>query len=381
MWFVTLTYRNSALPLACSYERVDTDSGEVLYHTCPEVLRNNFPSDLISYFRGEILKLRSSNQPRIFRCEVDLPYDSDYKDYYVVTPSLSRADVRVWLKKRRIQFKRDFGYNVKFRYGFCGEYGSNRLRPHYHMIILDLTKEQLDYFLSDWEDKFGYTYTKFVPVLNEDKSNARQIVAKYVGKYVSKGKFDNPAVGLGMCQKGRLCNSKRFGTKDFTYEEIRYYKCFDLYGWYDTDRLCFDRYGKRPLSKEQISCIVQEIQNRNHLNIICNGDTISLPMPKCLYRRLWCVTNTYYNEKEKKFKKRLVSPQILRCVSDSIQARKLNDYQQQYRAFCSAHNLAESPEAIVKFDVYVKSRKDSLSEMFENIKFQAKYFSTEKDNQ
>ena len=404
MWFVTLTYRNNALPLSITHNTYDTDSGEMIQHFSEVMTEKYYDKDIIEDFRSELLQQKSSPVARYLRFERVVPEELKLVGSYYctteVTPSLNREDVRVWLKKRRIQYKRDYGVNLKFRYGFCGEYGPRGCRPHYHIIFLDLNKEQLMFFLDRWKSDFGYVYYKEVPVLNADGTDARQIVAKYVGKYISKGKFDADSVLFGDAQKGRLCNSKRFGTQDFSYEEQRYYKCFDLYGWYDTDRLCFDRFGKNPIPPDKLQVIVNEIIKRNKFTIISGDITLSLPMPRAFKQHLWylkshIITKDYgkcksgiqsacYDSQKAvpKIKRRLICPQILRLVSDCLQARFLSDYQREFKQFCSARNLAEdSSNALVAFDLYRESCKNSPQVVHAEVDFKARYFSNEKDYQ
>lgn len=404
MWFITLTYRNEKLPIAINVEEVDTDSGEIEKVSSELMLPKYYDSEIIKEFRGELLKQSAGPKARYARFEVESSI-SDRKRYISVTPSLNRLDVRIWLKKARIQYERDNGVKLKFRYGFAGEYGPRGTRPHYHMILLDLNRDQMLYLVNRWRDEFGFVYYKEVPRLNPDGTDARQIVAKYVGKYISKGKFDADSVLMGDAQKGRLCNSIRFGTKNFTNEEINYYKCFDLFGWYDTDRLCFDRYGKQPLSEEQLSLLVKEIVKRNRFDVIVGDNIIHLPMPRVFKRNLWYIANYYTDGKrtivksnfgikslleghclqEKEsislFKRRLVCPKILRLVSDYLRDRESDNLDRQFRAFCSQRNLSETSETRVAFEESLRLAKERQDFVVEENDFRLKYFSSEKDGQ
>lgn len=407
MWFLTLTYRDAKLPLSINYNDYDVETGEQLNHFSEVMLPKYYDSAIIHEFRGEIISQKSTPNARYLRYECD-SHSSDFVRYCEITPSLNRLDVRNWLKKSRIQYERSFGEKLKFRYGFCGEYGPKGCRPHYHMIILDLTKEQVDYLALRWRDEFGYVYTKEVPVVNDDGTNARQIVAKYVGKYISKGKFDADSVIMKDAQKGRLCNSKRFGTKKFTNEDISYYKCFDLFGWYDTDRLCLDRYGKQPLSAEQLSVLIKEIIKRNHMDIAVGDNVLHMPMPRALKYHIWYIENFYTDGKsrisrqpyrlgiksclegskvleEKKkvslFKRRLVCPKILRLVQDYLRDRESNNLDRQFRAFCARRSISESFEARVAFEESLRLAKESQDFTLEEDNFRRKIFLSEKDGQ
>lgn len=85
--------------------------------------------------------------------DAHLPFSS-YVDNGVIkqAPTLALRDVQLFLKRLRKQ-----GY--KFRYFMCGEYGSNTLRPHYHICFFGLkiddlqllkkSKHGFDYYISD----------------------------------------------------------------------------------------------------------------------------------------------------------------------------------------------------------------------------------------
>lgn len=70
-----------------------------------------------------------------------------------------------------------------FKYFICSEYGPRTLRPHYHGILFGVTESEFaDIFLPLW--KFGHVeYSAF---------DATKGGMMYVGKYCSKGSYDNP---------------------------------------------------------------------------------------------------------------------------------------------------------------------------------------------
>ena len=246
MFFVTLTYNNSSLPLAITYKHIDLVTGEILDSTKPVLLTEEDSSpEFVSFCRSKILSMKSGFQPRVIRGKCLLGTDG-IGYYYEVTPTLCRNHVQQWIKKCRIQYKRDYGTNMNFRVAYCGEYGPRGCRPHYHLIFIGASFEQIMYMLNYW--RFGYTNHKFVPMLNPDGSNAREIAARYIGKYVSKGKFDCESVKLGISEKGRLCNSKRFGTLQIDSKQIAYYRAYDLFGAYNTNTLDFVNADSKDLS-------------------------------------------------------------------------------------------------------------------------------------
>lgn len=70
-----------------------------------------------------------------------------------------------------------------FKYFICSEYGPRTLRPHYHGILFGVTADEFrDIFLPLW--RFGHVdYSQF------DSTKGGMM---YVGKYCSKGSYDNP---------------------------------------------------------------------------------------------------------------------------------------------------------------------------------------------
>ena len=269
MFFLTLTYREDVLPLAITYKHIDLHTGEVLDQSEPEVLED---SDFTRVCRKHILDMKISSKPRVYRDKVMIGVDG-IGLYYEVTPTLNRADVRTWIKKCRIQYKRDYGTSMKFRYAFCGEYGPNGCRPHFHMVTIGASFEQVMYMLNYWH--FGYANWKNVPSINPDGSNARQIVAKYIGKYISKGKFDCESCKMGLSIKGRLCNSKRFGTKQL--EELKaYYRCYDLFGRYNINSLVLQNGDF--LSEDQINRLSAEIVKRSSFQVLVGDKPLVLPI-------------------------------------------------------------------------------------------------------
>ncbi len=74
--------------------------------------------------------------------------------------SVDKAFFKSWVKRLRFAIKDK--YNVEFRHMSCGEYGSKRGRPHYHMLI----------FGFDFPDKyiFKVNRTKYGDVINYYRS-------------------------------------------------------------------------------------------------------------------------------------------------------------------------------------------------------------------
>lgn len=104
-----------------------------------------------------------------------------------VVTTLKPKDVQDWLKRFRQHYKRNHGKDSKLKYFLCGEYGSRRKRPHYHLLLFNLSNEDLNYLQQDWNARFGFTYLEKV---NYDAKSLYNVSA-YVSKYSTKGIFQD----------------------------------------------------------------------------------------------------------------------------------------------------------------------------------------------
>lgn len=58
-----------------------------------------------------------------------------YNDSNLPYNGVSKEDLQLFMKRLRINLNRLLSYNVSIRFVACGEYGSKKLRPHYHLLI------------------------------------------------------------------------------------------------------------------------------------------------------------------------------------------------------------------------------------------------------
>lgn len=65
------------------------------------------------------------------------------------TPTLLKRDVQKFLKRFRKAISKDYP-NTRFKYFFCGEYGSLTQRPHYHAILIGLDMRFEPYIKMAW---------------------------------------------------------------------------------------------------------------------------------------------------------------------------------------------------------------------------------------
>lgn len=203
MQFVTLTYNNDHLPM---YYRVyDEETGEAVGDAIR--LTPNYEKQA----REQYL---NSNKDTLRTMTFEIS-DEEGSFYTEVSPSLSRADVKEWLKVARIYYKRKYKENLpEFKYIVCGEYGPRTGRPHFHCGFFGLSKEQVDFLCRFWKNGF-YECDEVIRFNSNDHTqNGWIAAAKYIGKYISKGKFEDPRVKQGAVEKPRKQASIHFGYKD-----------------------------------------------------------------------------------------------------------------------------------------------------------------------
>lgn len=79
---------------------------------------------------------------------VTLTYDDDHLPFFDINgsnvPCLRKNDLQLFIKRLRSYM--DYHFGIKFRFYACGEYGSNGLRPHYHLALLGCTLPDLDFW-------------------------------------------------------------------------------------------------------------------------------------------------------------------------------------------------------------------------------------------
>lgn len=67
--------------------------------------------------------------------------------------TLKRSDIQNFMKRLRVNIQRS-GYNNRFKHFYCGEYGDQFGRPHYHAALFfsHITAAQMEYFIGkSWQ--------------------------------------------------------------------------------------------------------------------------------------------------------------------------------------------------------------------------------------
>lgn len=163
-YFVTLTYRDECLPIACP----DETQGCFLHpHDCD--------------YNGEIKHLDFEKVQDLQQSDFD--YFNKYMEKYGGLPVLSHSDAINFKKRLRheIELRVDSSEERKFYYYLVGEYGENFYRPHYHIV-------------------FGFNSERLNAVFRECVCGAWQMRARYSTTFDSRlvGKIDiQRIVGTG----------------------------------------------------------------------------------------------------------------------------------------------------------------------------------------
>ena len=347
--FMTLTYDDDHLPLARSIWRVSKDTGECEVYFKPELFSTGISPD--PSYCDLFKSISAGDSPRYL--QYTLFEDSEYEYVVRITPSVCRFDVREWLKMSRIQYERDNGVKLPdFSYVAISEYGPRTCRPHYHLAFFGLQRTHLNYLLERWS--YGKVkQVRMVSQINKDGSNGFLRASKYIGKYMSKGKFECESVKECAAERPRVCMSKRLGSREL--EPIRRHcLCFDMYGEYDPETL------RRPdgsfLSRLQVDALVEEIPKRLVYRV---DERTVVPLPRVIRDRIFkCVPNVEYYEwlrnpeshnRRPNPPSKTVSSALWCMVTASLRDKHVRDDQQKFEQFFADHSERSLSENCAEF--------------------------------
>lgn len=336
MHFLTLTYNNKTAPIAVSLCGSD------------EKEKYTFLDDSK---RAEVLPLLSRPDNSLYGATI-----GDY-EYW---PSLRREDVRLFLKRCRVEWKR-LGHDFpRFKYAAFGEYGSATFRPHYHLQFLNADEAFMRFLADSWNRDFGFCDLRSVPRINKDGSNGFLRVSLYVSKYIAKPKDKFPFVADGLVESPRRFSSIHFGTETIPPEQLkRYYLCKDLFHLDETRRLLriADRSRSLPL------------------------EGLHFPLPRRLREQIFyrkTQESKYDPEKRKDVRVTVFKrTQLSRLAVEVARSRDMEDFDKQLRentkanpdipfrdvcSFVTAGFLApaEAREQIARKDLLISSQKEKI---------------------
>ncbi len=333
MHFVTLTYDNDTVPLACSLF-CNSDDGVYLVQKA-HIMPNN---DFTEYCRSLLAALDTDRNGRYL--DVPLPFcriSEAFPYFYRVAMSLNREHVKLWLKSCRVSYKRQFGRALPdFKFAWCGEYGSRTARPHYHILFLGLSDSQVHWMTERWQ--YGFTLWKRCNTKSRDK----YAVARYVSKYMSKeAEFIADVVKWGLTQKPRVAVSRYLG---YSSQLSRpYFFCYDLFGEYDPQTLILKDTRKK-LEPHQLDVIAHAISQR--LCCFVPGCDYSLPIPIA-----W-LHSVYYKKVKSDAKKtyRFVPCRLWKIVQETLLVRELADSERKFAQFAFSLPDSSLSEVVLRFN-------------------------------
>lgn len=343
--FMTLTYDDDHLPLTMSLWSADRDTGEFCMLEKPEFISTGIHP--LEQYCNLFKTLVPSSSPRYHEFPLNIP-DPSFEYYVRITPSVCRSDIQEWLKMARIQYERDEGEKLpEFSYVAISEYGPRTCRPHYHLAFFGLQRPHLNYLLERWN--YGkIKQVKIVSQINSDKSNGFLRAARYIGKYMSKGKFECESVSECAAQRPRVCQSKGLGTKDL--DPIRrQVLCFDMFGAFDPETLL--KYDFTPLTRFEIDTLVKEIPKRLVYRI-GDGPKDFVPLPRIIRDKIFkCVPNEEYEIQKAQGKNpaKTVSSALWCMVTASLRDEFARRGEQEFAQFCAIHPERTAAENCLEF--------------------------------
>ena len=126
-------------------------------------------------------------------------YDKETGEIMALVPVIDRSVIRDWIRQGKELFVYRHHYRPKIKYFIVEEYGPKTSRPHFHLLMWGLSREDyVTYFAKPWRRRYGFTKTKFIQG-GTDKD--RDCISRYISKYVSKGVFESPLVKCGLAPK------------------------------------------------------------------------------------------------------------------------------------------------------------------------------------
>lgn len=333
MHFVTLTYDNASVPLACSLFCNDKDGVYLVQkaRVLPE-------TDYVRNLRLILASMDVDRNGRFLDAPLPMCQGLDgFPYFYRVAMSLNREHVKLWMKGCRTSYKRQFGRSLPdFKMAWCGEYGSRTARPHYHLLFLGLTDSQVHWMVDRWS--YGFTLWKRCKTESHDK----YAVARYISKYMSKeSEFVANVVKWGLCQKPRTAVSRYLGYSDRLSRP--FFFAYDLFGEYDPQTLILKE-TRRKLSASQLDALTLAISQR--LSVFVPGCDYSLPIPIA-----W-LHSVYYKKIKSDAKQayRYVPFRIWKIVQENLLARDLADREREFISFARSRGDTPLPAVVLRFN-------------------------------
>lgn len=307
---------------------------------CPECLKKKQS--------GYVVRTIEEVKKRGSCCFVTLTYNDENLPKIDGVPTLCREHIKKWKRETRTAYYRKFGKTFP-NYGFliCGEYGPRTNRPHYHGLLLGLDKPHLDFMEKYWQDRFGFTVFKSVPIVSLDGSDDITKVARYVAKYCVKP-AEIVKQNFEVVEKPRIMTSKNYGMPADSKKMQDFYRC-----------------GRSTLSTQHLS--MQDVVNINsRLSYQYRGFKYALPL--------------YYRKKffyEKGVNGNLKSSTLSKLCQTALRSDISKNFDSAVKSLANSEfqgNINEAVASVVsRQKVNFQSRQDScrkdLLEVYKNSKF------------
>ncbi|QCS36057.1 hypothetical protein [Capybara microvirus Cap1_SP_108] len=297
--FITLSYDDVHLPIIKINERSFTSyDSELTYRDCCCLDAHNIlhPVRLPIFSSTDtsdgIISDFASCRPNTFLTDYS---NSPCVDEIPVLAPLQPRDTQLFLKRLRINLKRQFGLSDKLRYFLCGEYGEERGRPHYHMILFGLDVSPSSYRCRDSNSySKAYALDSVFRCIQDSWSLGRiecepvtESNLRYVAKYTTKTSMDSaPSIEWDYYIRQCLnylkhncpmkCDSFCF---DSAKRFLRSLRDFDIYP-----------YGQKPFHRQSLGLgydfFYKNIDSFAHKPYFTSASSkIRYSFPKCFYDR------------------------------------------------------------------------------------------------
>lgn len=302
-WFFTLTYEDDKVPLTFSQHVYDISTGECLYKETENISVADAPN--YKYLWTDKARCTTVNSFSEVNSDGNLLVTD-------LSMTLRRKDVSRWIHAFRSAYKRDTGETSPLKYYAVGEYGPRTGRPHYHVLVYNITRKDAHMLEERWASRLGFVKVKECDLT---KPQTRTALGRYLGKYLSKGSFENPAVEQGLVEKPRKCASRLFGRPDeFVAKYYKWFRANDLFGRYDFNRL----------SEATQKLIKNVILSRFHFSI----DGYHYPLPDTLKSRI---------TKQLCFDGKMRSRPVFASIANDAFERVFSDTQREFLKYSKAH--------------------------------------------
>lgn len=201
-------------------------------------------------------------------CFITLTYNNKKIPKIKGKYTLKKEDLTKFKKSLREHLYRKFKKRVKIKTFECGEYGTEKGRPHYHMLIWGYRPEDLKYFK---QNKYGNKYYtskeikkiwgKGFIIIGNVETESANYVARYIRKENKKDYIDIEPAYCNMSRKEGI-GKKYWELNKEKIKKNNYIMISSITK--DTIIVNVPKYIKELWRKEEIKNIVEQIKKENN---------------------------------------------------------------------------------------------------------------------